>query len=426
MKTWIILLVLSFLACGMPVALANDAVQTTAQDTIQKSGTDFRDLAYADALAVAKAEGKLLFVDCYTAWCGPCRQMAEKVFPQKEAGDYFNPRFVCVKYDMEKGEGGELAKQWEVRAFPTFLIIRPDGTIQHRLVGADDLEAFIARVEQGLNAETSLEAQKRRYAEGGMDNRQLMAYWQTLNDAADPDEAKVYTELLGRLSDTEKLQPEYWGIYYGEACVIGSPLWQFMLAHLPELREQVGSDKVDRLLTEVYWDALSGYVMGYNQEGDVPFDTLAREVPALGVKAQADLDNMLQLADLVCHQKTKELARLLEDYLNEGNAAAVQSCAFGYRGMSWGTDGKVPKDYAKQGERMAESIVARMEQDAAVLTAEDLNAYILALSCFEASGKSELQERIAAVGEQVLSRLPENEQTRSLRFMMQDFQPRNR
>ena len=156
MKTWIILLVLSFLACGMPVALANDAVQTTAQDTIQKSGTDFRDLAYADALAVAKAEGKLLFVDCYTAWCGPCRQMAEKVFPQKEAGDYFNPRFVCVKYDMEKGEGGELAKQWEVRAFPTFLIIRPDGTIQHRLVGADDLEAFIARVVQGLNAETSL------------------------------------------------------------------------------------------------------------------------------------------------------------------------------------------------------------------------------------------------------------------------------
>ena len=414
------------------VRIVIDSVDGGMQAVFQKErvvsgdGTNFRNLAYADALAVAKAEGKLLFVDCYTAWCGPCRQMAEKVFPQKEAGDYFNPRFVCVKYDMEKGEGGELAKQWEVRAFPTFLIIRPDGTIQHRLVGADDLEAFIARVEQGLNAETSLEAQKRRYAEGGMDNRQLMAYWQTLNDAADPDEAKVYTELLGRLSDTEKLQPEYWGIYYGEACVIGSPLWQFMLAHLPELREQVGSDKVDRLLTEVYWDALSGYVMGYNQEGDVPFDTLARDVPALGVKAQADLDNMLRLADLVCHQKTKELARLLEDYLNEGNAAAVQSCAFGYRGMSWGTDGKVPKDYAKQGERMAESIVARMEQDAAVLTAEDLNAYILALSCFEASGKSELQERIAAVGEQVLSRLPENEQTRSLRFMMQDFQPRNR
>ena len=426
MKTWIILLTVSFLAWCMPVALANDVVQTTVQDTIQKGGTDFRNLAYADALAAAKAEGKLLFVDCYTSWCGPCKQMTEKVFPQKAAGDYFNPRFVCVKYDMEKGEGEELAKQWEVRAFPTFLIIRPDGTIQHRLVGADDLEAFIARVEQGLNAETSLEAQKRRYAEGGMDNRQLMAYWQTLNDAADPDEAKVYTELLGRLSDTEKLQPEYWDIYYGEACVIGSSLWQFMLAHLPELREQVGSDKVDRLLTEVYWDALSGYVMGYNQEGDVPFDTLARDVPALGVKAQADLDNMLQLADFVYHQKTKELARLLENYLDEGNAAAVQSCAFGYRGMSWGTDGKVPKDYAKQGERMAESIVARMEQDVAVLTAEDLNAYVLALSCFEASGKSELQERIAAVGEQVLSRLPDNEQTRSLRFMMQDFQPRNR
>ena len=148
MKTWIILLTVSFLAWCMPVALANDVVQTTVQDTIQKGGTDFRNLAYADALAAAKAEGKLLFVDCYTSWCGPCKQMTEKVFPQKAAGDYFNPRFVCVKYDMEKGEGVELAKQWGVRAFPTFLIIRSDGTIQHRLVGADDLEAFIARVEQ--------------------------------------------------------------------------------------------------------------------------------------------------------------------------------------------------------------------------------------------------------------------------------------
>ena len=272
MNALIILLLALFWGNNLSVFSGNLELQTTAQDT---SGTDFRNLAYADALAAAKAEGKLLFVDCYTSWCGPCRQMAEKVFPQKEAGDYFNPRFVCVKYDMEKGEGEELAKQWEVRAFPTFLIIRPDGSIQHRLVGADDLEVFIARVEQGLNAETNLEAQKRRYAEGNMDNRQLMAYWQTLNDAADPDEAKVYTELLGRLSETEKLQPEYWDIYYGEACTIGSPLWQFMLAHLPELREQVGSDKVDRLLTEAYWDALSGYVMGYNQEGDVPFDTLA-------------------------------------------------------------------------------------------------------------------------------------------------------
>ena len=55
-----------------------------------QEGVCFRDLSYHQALEVAKAEKKLLFVDCYTSWCGPCQQMAKEVFSQKEAGDYFN------------------------------------------------------------------------------------------------------------------------------------------------------------------------------------------------------------------------------------------------------------------------------------------------------------------------------------------------
>ena len=67
-------------------------------------GVDFQDLTYREALEKAKAENKLVFMDCYTSWCGPCRIMSNEVFPQKEAGDYFNPLFLFVKYDMEKGE----------------------------------------------------------------------------------------------------------------------------------------------------------------------------------------------------------------------------------------------------------------------------------------------------------------------------------
>lgn len=76
----------------------------------------------------AKAEDKLVFVDCYTPWCGPCHRMLTEVFPRKEAGDYFNSRFVCVKYDMTKDENVELNKKFRVAAYPTFIIIRPDGT----------------------------------------------------------------------------------------------------------------------------------------------------------------------------------------------------------------------------------------------------------------------------------------------------------
>lgn len=50
---------------------------------------------------------------------------------------------------MEKGEGPELGKKFGVRAYPTFLILRPDGSVQHKVVGGGDLEGFIARVEKG-------------------------------------------------------------------------------------------------------------------------------------------------------------------------------------------------------------------------------------------------------------------------------------
>ena len=78
-----------------------------------QEGVNFRDITFEEALKQAKSENKLVFMDCYTSWCGPCKNMADKVFPQKAAGDYFSPRFVCVKYDMEKGAGVELAKKFE-------------------------------------------------------------------------------------------------------------------------------------------------------------------------------------------------------------------------------------------------------------------------------------------------------------------------
>ena len=76
---------------------------------------NFREGGFAEALEAAKSENKLVFMDCYTSWCGPCKLMASKEFVQEKAGEYFNPRFVSVKIDMEKGEGVELRKRYAER-----------------------------------------------------------------------------------------------------------------------------------------------------------------------------------------------------------------------------------------------------------------------------------------------------------------------
>ena len=91
----------------------------------------------------AKKEKKLIFVDCYTSWCGPCRQMATREFVKPEAGTYFNEKFVCVKYDMERGEGIQLRERFKVTAYPTFLLLKSNGTEIGRLVGGNELLPFI-------------------------------------------------------------------------------------------------------------------------------------------------------------------------------------------------------------------------------------------------------------------------------------------
>lgn len=88
-------------------------------------------------LAEAKVKNKLIFIDAYTSWCGPCKWAAKYLFTNKEVAIYYNENFINVSMDMEKGEGIAFAKRYRVNAYPTFLIINDRLEIVSRMEGVD-------------------------------------------------------------------------------------------------------------------------------------------------------------------------------------------------------------------------------------------------------------------------------------------------
>jgi thioredoxin-related protein len=166
-------------------------------------GIDFvsHDTKWADILAKAKTENKVIFMDAYTTWCGPCKKMAADVFPQKEVGDYFNKQFVNVKMDMEKGEGIDLAKKYKIRAYPTYLFIDGNGELVHKSMGMMPAPDFINVGQSAADPNKQFFTLKKKFDKGERGS----AFVKNLLDAAlKSDESEVASEVMNTFMDTQK------------------------------------------------------------------------------------------------------------------------------------------------------------------------------------------------------------------------------
>lgn len=128
--------------------------QRTEAEEKKPEGTEFFNISLEEALAKAKAESKLVLIDCHTKTCGPCRKMEKTVFPQAKCGEFINPRFVPIMMDMEEEAGIAVAEKYGVGIYPTFLVLSPDGKKQGEIVGAEfNVDDFIAMFKKILHEE---------------------------------------------------------------------------------------------------------------------------------------------------------------------------------------------------------------------------------------------------------------------------------
>jgi len=170
----------------------------------QEKGIHFQHgLTWQQVKEKAKAENRYIFIDCFTTWCGPCRYMSANIFPLEEVGNVFNDKFISIKIQLDSTANDNeevkswfkdafaIAKEYNVRAYPTYLFFDPNGAIVHRAVGSSDAKEFIAKAENALNPDKQYYALINQYKKGNKEPAFLKKAALAAMDAYDMDNGEV-------------------------------------------------------------------------------------------------------------------------------------------------------------------------------------------------------------------------------------------
>ena len=174
-------------------------------------GIVFTEGSWSNVLDKAQKEKKSIFLDAYTVWCGPCKKLEKEIFTQIPVGEYFNKTFISYRMDMEKGEGIEFAKKYDITAFPTLLYFSEKGELLKKSVGFKDADELIKSTKEALDPKNQISAFKKEYDESDKSLKSLIIYCNKLKQADNNKMARgIAVGRLEELKREEKYSRDAW------------------------------------------------------------------------------------------------------------------------------------------------------------------------------------------------------------------------
>jgi thiol:disulfide interchange protein len=132
----------SVLLTLISLGLYSFEIKTSKENLVDK-GIHFETEDWNIILDKAKIEDKLIFLNLYATWCGPCKMMKVYTLSNKDVAGFFNENYINVSLDGEKGKGLEIMEKYKLRSFPSYLFIDGDDKVVAQVSGYFPPKDFI-------------------------------------------------------------------------------------------------------------------------------------------------------------------------------------------------------------------------------------------------------------------------------------------
>ena len=291
--------------------------------------TNFRALNFTEAVKTAQQEKKLLFIDFYTDWCGPCKMMTKNVFPDKKVGDFMNKSFVSIKLNAEK-EGKELAQRYQVQAYPTFIAVNDKEEVVFTVKGAYKPQEFIDKISASMDPEQTPARMEARYKAGERTPKLINEY--ALVKMMEGDETtgfKIVNSYYDSLTDAQRLLPENAFLFTRYTLDLSDYKAAFMVDHRNEFDESVRGNIIERV-SKMYHASMIAYLSGYltmeKQFNDAEYQALKKKINDIGLNKDQSYDTAFRLIETRVKEDDTTFFYAVKtefDNLNEGDRNVI-------------------------------------------------------------------------------------------------------
>lgn len=336
-------------------------------------GIEFFKGTYDEALAQAAKENKIIFIDFYADWCGPCKAMEKEVFTDSLVGEYFNRKIISLQINTEKKENKDVVKKYKVSAMPTLAFIQPGGKIISIAAGARDQNDLLKMAKIAIGDALSFEKLYEKHKSSPEDvvtTRELLKEAPSYVGSLEGIDAqkwisrmnKVYKDYVTRQikNDTALINAEDYRICYKfNQMKPNDPLMEYINTHMQAYMDKLGNAPAAWVI-EYNSKNMEAYAKAGNEEykkllerinGDMK---LAYSIAPVGnISTYEKFKYYYDGLYILYHDKdVNTYISHTNKYLNAmGEQATADDYGQASQNMYYATKGKIPAEAHVQGEQ---------------------------------------------------------------------------